>query len=86
MLSACAGSPAKPDPGPAPDPVVERQIIVKAVCPAELRQPIPPEPPMPADAVIDAADNVLGWLAARFSREALLEERIRDARTSCPDE
>ncbi|PAL25495.1 hypothetical protein [Sphingopyxis sp. GW247-27LB] len=60
-------------------------IVTKTICPAELRQPIPAEPVMPADAAIEAADNVLQWLAARFRREALLEERLRDARTLCPD-
>lgn len=39
---------------------------------------------MPADAVIEAADDVLQWLAARFRREALLEERLRDAKADCP--
>ena len=32
-----------------------------------------------------AADDVLQWLAAKFGREALLEERLRDARSECPD-
>lgn len=84
-LAACAGSPAKPDPGPAPDPVIERQIVVKPVCPPEVRQPLPAEPVMPADAVIEASEDTLRWIGAVFSRAVLLEERLRDARTACPD-
>lgn len=48
--------------------------------------PIPPEPVMPDDAVVEAAEHVLAWLAARFRREALLEERLADARTACPND
>lgn len=84
-LAACAGSPARPDPGPAPDPVIERRTVVKTVCPAELRQDVPAAPTMPADAVIEASEETLRWLGAVFSRTVLLEERLRDARTACPD-
>lgn len=59
--------------------------MTKTICPAELRQPIPEGPTMPADAVIEAAEDVLQWLAAKFGREVLLEERLRDARSECPD-
>ena len=84
-LAACAGSPAKPDLGPAPDPVIERQVVVKPVCPPELLQDIPAEPLMPADAVIEASEETLRWLGTIFSRATLLEERLRDARTACPN-
>jgi len=84
-LAACAGSPEKPDAGAAPDPVIERVVVVKPVCPPELRQNIPAEPVMPADAVIEASEETLRWLGAIFSRTALLEERLRDARTACPN-
>lgn len=65
--------------------MIERQIVVKPVCPPELLQAIPAEPAMPADALIEAADETLRWLADSFSRTALLEQRLRDARTACPD-
>lgn len=84
-LAACAGSPAKPDAGAAPDPVIERQIVVKPVCPPELLQAVPAEPAMPADALVEASEETLRWLGAIFSRTALLEERLRDARTACPN-
>jgi hypothetical protein len=84
-LAACAGSPAKPDLGPAPDPIIERQIVVKPVCPSELRQALPAEPAVPADAVIEASEETLRWLGAVFSRAVLLEERLRDAKADCPD-
>lgn len=84
MLAACAASPAHPDPGAAPDPVIERQIVVKPLCPPELLLPMPDEPVMPADAAIEADAPTLRWLAARFAREALLAARLIDARTVCP--
>jgi hypothetical protein len=65
--------------------VIERQIVVKPVCPPEVRQDVPPAPTMPADAVIEASEETLRWLGAIFSRTALLEDRLRDARTACPD-
>lgn len=66
--------------------MIERQIVVKPVCPPELLQPLPAEPAMPADAVIEASEETLRWLGAIFSRAALLEERLRDAKAECPDE
>lgn len=84
-LAACAGSPEKPDPGAAPDPVIERKIVVKPVCPPELLQDVPVAPAMPADALVEASDETLRWLGAIFSHAALLEERLRDARTACPN-
>lgn len=87
-LAACAGSPGTSkfglEAGPAPDPVIERQIVVKSVCPPELLQDIPADPAMPDDAAIEASEATLHWLAAIFSRSALLEQRLRDARTACP--
>lgn len=65
--------------------MIERVVVVKPVCPPELRQDIPVELAMPADAVIEASEETLRWLGAMFSRTALLEERLRDARTACPD-
>ncbi|QUM72200.1 hypothetical protein [Sphingopyxis granuli] len=84
-LAACAGSPGKPETGPAPDPVIERQIVVKPICPPELLQDVPPAPVMPADAVIEASEETLRWLGDAFSRTLLLEGRLRDARTACPN-
>lgn len=66
--------------------MIERQVVVKPVCPPELRQDIPAEPEIPADAVIEASEETLRWLGAIFSRVALLEERLRDARIACPNE
>lgn len=85
MLPACANSPAQPEPGAAPDPVIERRVETKPVCPPELRQPLPPSPAMPADAVIEADPPTLAWIADRFARELLLEARLIDARTACPN-
>ncbi len=85
MLAACAGSAARPEPVPAPDPVIERRVEVKPVCPPELLMPLPPEPAMPDDAAVDADAPTLAWIAARFARELLLESRLIDARTACPN-
>lgn len=65
--------------------MIERQIVVKPVCPPELLQDIPAAPAMPADALVEAPAETLDWLATVFSRAALLEERLRDARTACPN-
>lgn len=65
--------------------MIERQVVVKSVCPPELLQDIPTEQAMPADAVIEANEETLRWLGSIFSRAALLEERLRDARTACPN-
>ena len=43
MLSACAGSPAKPAPALA-DPVIATRIERVRVCPPELDAPLPPRP------------------------------------------
>lgn len=65
--------------------MIERQVVIKPVCPPELLQDIPAEPVMPADALVEASEETLRWLGAIFSRTALLEERLRDARTACPN-
>ncbi len=65
--------------------MIERVIVTKTICPAELRQDIPVEPAMPADALVEASEETLRWLGAVFSRVQLLEDRLRDARTACPN-
>lgn len=65
--------------------MIERQIVVKPVCPPELLQPLPAEPAMPADAVIEASESTLRWIGDVFSRVVLLEERLRDAKAECPN-
>tara|TARA_R110002072_G_scaffold300732_1_gene478801 strand:- start:77 stop:373 length:297 start_codon:yes stop_codon:yes gene_type:complete len=83
MLTACATS-GDERPAVEPDPVIETRTEVVTVCPAELQLAIPASPHRPADAVIKASQSMLEYLAQRFSREELLEARLRDAAVECP--
>ncbi|RHW17183.1 hypothetical protein D1610_11580 [Sphingomonas gilva] len=83
MLSACAHSP-QARPAIEPDPVVQTRTVTRTVCPAELLLDIPAQVAMPAGAAIVASDETLAWLSARWDREALLEQRLADARAECP--
>lgn len=79
MLAACASSPGT---RPA-DPVVEVRTVTRLVCPDEVTQPAPARVPTPADAAIEAAQEVLAWIARRFAREDALERRLMDAKAQC---
>jgi len=83
MLTACATS-ADDRPGIEPDPVIETKTEIITVCPAELSLAIPASPFLPVDAAIKASKSMLEYLAQRFSREELLEARLRDAAGECP--
>lgn len=65
--------------------MIERRVEVRPVCPPELLQPLPPQAAMPEGASIDADPPTLAWLAAAFARAALIETRLIDARTACPN-
>ncbi len=68
----------------APDPQVERVTVTVTVCPAEILAGVPPKVTAPSDAVVRTNDAGGDYLAARFTREELLEARIRDALGQCP--
>ena len=82
-LTACATS-ADNRPRVEPDPVIETKTEIITVCPAELSLVIPASPFLPADVAIKASKSMLEYLAQRFSREELLEARLRHAAGECP--
>ncbi|WP_155006463.1 hypothetical protein [Sphingomonas hengshuiensis] len=57
---------------------------IRRECPAEVTAPLPPRIVAGADVQIAALPATLGYLAARFRREALLEARLIDAAGQCP--
>jgi len=84
MLSACASSPERP--ARAADPVVSTTTVEIKVCPAELQM-------LPIAAIADYAGPAirvppvyLDWISSHFRREALLDQRLSDARGQCPAE
>lgn len=83
-LSACATSVERRPHEAAPDPVIEVRVETRIVCPPELDQAVPDRPVQPAEATLDAGEATLRWIADRFSREALLEARLIDAKAACP--
>ena len=85
MLTACASSrPATPD-GPEADPIVEVRYETRTVCPAELRQPLPPRPPVPAGAVVEANPEGAAWLADDLIVAASVRQLFEDAARACPE-
>lgn len=62
------------------------QLDVRRIvqCPAELDAPPPERVRLPPDAEITGTAAGLGYLAARFAREGLLESRLVDAQADCP--
>ncbi|WP_066667378.1 MULTISPECIES: hypothetical protein [unclassified Sphingomonas] len=66
--------------------MIETRTEIVVTCPAELTAELPARVPTPAGATIEAAKAVLDWIAARFAREDLLEQRIRDGRAACAAE
>jgi hypothetical protein len=83
MLSACATSPDA-EPSLAPDPVVETRTVTVTLCPPELLLEVPDQPPVPADATMNANDAALNWVSAVIGWGDLLAARLRDARGDCP--
>lgn len=88
MLSACASSGKVPPapPGPEADPVVEVRYETRTVCPAELRQPLPTRPPVPAGAVVEANAEGAAWLAEDLDVAASVRRLFEDAASACPVE
>jgi hypothetical protein len=65
--------------------VVEERTITRILCPEELRLPVPPPVAVPDGAIVRGNREGLGFLGQRFSREALLADRLADAAGQCPE-
>ena len=83
-MAACAtGSGIKPPAGPAADPVLERRVETRTVCPSALGRALPDAPAAKPGAVI--RHNALGgdWLDAKVGRGEAAEQIVADAQAEC---
>lgn len=85
MLSACAsfGRPAPSAPRPDPAPIVERVVVERVTCPAELDASLPPRPVPARDAVIEANPAGVAYLSAEISYGAEVGALFTDAQAAC---
>jgi hypothetical protein len=84
-LTACGSvSNAEPDlAAPAPDPLVERRVETRTVCPDEIYRELPPEPVMAEGG--ELVWNPAGgeYLDAKVARGEAAEDALLAARAAC---
>lgn len=85
-MAACAtASGGKPAAGAAPDPVIERQVETRLVCPSALGRALPADPELKAGAVIRHNDAGGEYLDGRMARGEAAEQIVTDARAECQE-
>lgn len=87
MLTACAGSQARPTLAdvPAANPVIETREVVVRQCPAALASPRQAPPAPKADAVVEYNAAGGDWLAEVLAWGAAGWGVVADAAADCPE-